>query len=54
MDFLAVRAAMEDIDYSGWLIIEGIKLPLGIEQSILFDLNYLKNVFASSPNRKKK
>jgi len=45
MDFPAVRAAMEDIGYSGWLVMEGAKLPLGIEQSIKYDLDYLKSVF---------
>jgi len=53
MDFPAVRAAMEDIGYSGWLVLEGAKLPLGIEESILYDLNYLKSVFAPSPSNKK-
>ncbi len=46
MDFVAVRKAMEEIGYSGWLIIEGSKLPLGIEPSIRYDLEYLKRVFA--------
>jgi L-ribulose-5-phosphate 3-epimerase len=46
MDFVAVRKAMEEIGYSGWFILEGSKLPLGIEQSIRFDLEYLKRVFA--------
>jgi L-ribulose-5-phosphate 3-epimerase len=46
MDFIAVRKAMEEIGYSGWFILEGSKLPLGIEQSIRFDLEYLKRVFA--------
>jgi L-ribulose-5-phosphate 3-epimerase len=46
MDFAAVRKAMEEIGYSGWLIIEGSKLPLGIEPSIRYDLEHLKRVFA--------
>jgi len=49
MDFVAVRKAMEEIGYSGWFIIEGSKLPLGVEQSIRFDLEYLKRVFARRP-----
>ncbi len=46
MDFVAVRKAMEEIGYSGWLILEGSKLSLGIEPSIRYDLEYLKRVFA--------
>jgi L-ribulose-5-phosphate 3-epimerase len=49
MDFPAVRAAMEDIGYSGWLVIEGTQFPLGLEQSILYDLNYLRSLFPSRP-----
>ncbi|MEW5900527.1 MAG: sugar phosphate isomerase/epimerase family protein, partial [Acidobacteriota bacterium] len=46
MDFPAVRDAMESIGYAGWLVIEGTHLPLGIEKSILYDLSYLRSVFA--------
>ena len=46
MDFPAVRKAMEDIGYSGWLILEGTKMPLGIEKSVRYDADYLKTVFA--------
>jgi L-ribulose-5-phosphate 3-epimerase len=46
MDFAAVRSAMRDIGYSGWLVLEEVKLPLGMEQSIQKDLEYLKSVFA--------
>jgi L-ribulose-5-phosphate 3-epimerase len=46
LDFTAVRSAMMDIDYSGWLVLEEVKLPLGMEQSIRKDLEYLKSVFA--------
>jgi L-ribulose-5-phosphate 3-epimerase len=49
MDFPAVRAAMEDIGYSGWLVIEGTQFPLGLEQSILYDLNYLRSLFPPGP-----
>jgi sugar phosphate isomerase/epimerase len=45
IDFRAVRAAMEDIGYSGWLVLEEVKLPLGLEKSIRRDLEYLKQVF---------
>jgi L-ribulose-5-phosphate 3-epimerase len=45
LDFSAVRSAMQDISYSGWLVLEEVKLPLGMEQSIQKDLEYLKSVF---------
>jgi len=45
MDFAAVRKAMEDIGYGGWLVMEGTKMPLGIEESNRFDANYLKTLF---------
>ncbi len=48
MDFPAVRAATEDIGYSGWLVIEGTQFPLGLEQSILYDLNFLRGLFPAS------
>jgi len=48
MDFKAVRGAMEEIGYSGWLVLEEVKLPLGLEKSILQDIDYLKRVFSSS------
>jgi len=45
MNFQEVRRAMEDIGYAGWLVMEGIHLPLGIEKSVLYDAEYLKTVF---------
>ena len=45
MDFAAVRKAMEDIGYSGWFVLEGTKLPLGMKQSMRYDLEYLRTVF---------
>lgn len=45
MDFKAVREAMEEIGYRGWLIIEGTRLPLGIEESIRYDQKYLQTIF---------
>jgi sugar phosphate isomerase/epimerase len=45
IDFPAVRAAMEDIGFSGWLVLEEVKLPLGTENSIKHDLDYLRSVF---------
>jgi L-ribulose-5-phosphate 3-epimerase len=45
MDFPAVRQALEGIGYKGWLVIEGTKLPLGVEESIRYDTDYLRGVF---------
>ena len=46
MDFPAVRKAMEDIGYDGWLVIEGTKMPLGVEKSVRYNGDFLKTVFA--------
>lgn len=48
LDFTAVRSAMQDIGSRGWLVLEEVKLPLGMEQSIRQDLGYLKSVFGQS------
>jgi sugar phosphate isomerase/epimerase len=48
MDFKAVRAAMKDIGYRGWLVLEEVKLPLGLEKSIIQDLKYLRRLFLSA------
>jgi sugar phosphate isomerase/epimerase len=45
MDFPAVRQAMADIGYKGWLVIEGTEMPLGLERSIRYDADYLRSVF---------
>lgn len=45
MNFPEVRRAMDDIGYRGWIQIEGVKLPLGLEESIRYDLKYLRSVF---------
>lgn len=45
MNFPAVRAALDDAGYRGWVGIEGLKMPLGIEQSIRYDLEYLRPIF---------
>lgn len=45
MDFPAVRAALDAIHYRGWVGIEGTKTPLGVEQSIRYDLDYLRPLF---------
>ncbi len=46
MNFPEVRKAMGDIHYHGWMQIEGEKLPLGIEESVRYDLKYLRGVFS--------
>ena len=45
MNFPAVRSALDAIGYRGWVGIEGLKLPLGIEPSIRYDLEYLRPIF---------
>ena len=45
LDFPAVRKAMEDIGYTGWFVLEGTKMPLGVEKSVRYDTDYLKTVF---------
>ena len=45
MDFPAVRRALEDIGYQGWFVLEGTEMPLGVEQSIRYDTDYLRTVF---------
>ena len=45
MNFPAVREALDAIRYRGWLGIEGTKLPLGVEQSIRYNLDYLRTIF---------
>jgi sugar phosphate isomerase/epimerase len=48
MDFKAVRAAMKDVGYRGWLVLEEVKLPLGLEKSIIQDLKYLRRLFLTA------
>ena len=45
MNFPAVRKAMDDIGYRGWMQIEGVKSPLGLVESVQYDLNYLRGIF---------
>jgi len=45
MDFPAVREALEAIGYKGWFVIEGTKTPLGVEESVRYDTEYLRMVF---------
>jgi len=43
--FEEVRKAMDDIGYRGWIIMEGVKMPLGLEESVRYDARYLRGVF---------
>lgn len=45
MNFPNVRTALDAAGYRGWLGIEGIKTPLGVEPSIKYDLDYLRPIF---------
>jgi sugar phosphate isomerase/epimerase len=45
IDFPKVREAMDEIGYRGWLVMEGVKMPLGVEESCRYDAEYLKTVF---------
>jgi len=48
MNFPNVRTALDAIGYRGWLGIEGIKTPLGVEPSIRYDVDYLRPIFPKS------
>jgi len=43
--FEEVRSAMDDTGYRGWLVMEGTKMPLGVEESCRYDCEYLRKVF---------
>lgn len=43
--FEEVRRAMDDIGYRGWIVMEGVKMPLGLEESMRYDAKYLRGVF---------
>jgi len=51
MNFPAVRAALDAAKYRGWVGIEGVKTPLGIEPSIRYDLDYLRPLFPAKAGR---
>jgi L-ribulose-5-phosphate 3-epimerase len=51
MDFPAVLKALEDIGYKGWFVLEGTKMPLGVEESVRYDADYLRSVFPGKPPR---
>jgi len=46
-DFVKVRDALRDIGYTGWMHLEGVKLPNGVEEDMRYDLKYLREVFAA-------
>lgn len=43
--FEQVRSAMDDVGYRRWLVMEGVKMPLGVEESCRYDCEYLRKVF---------
>ncbi len=45
IDFEQVREAMDDIGYRGWIVMEGTKMPLGVEESCRYDAEYLRGIF---------
>ena len=45
IDFERVRSAMDDIGYRGWFVMEGTKMPLGLEESCRYDAEYLRGIF---------
>ncbi|CAN5133617.1 sugar phosphate isomerase/epimerase [soil metagenome] len=46
IDFPRAKAALDAIGYDGWIVMEGTEMPLGVEESNRYDLEYLRNVFA--------
>ena len=47
VNFPEVRRALDDIGYRGWIVIEGVKMPRGLEESIQYDERYLRGIFPS-------
>lgn len=47
IDFPRVREAMDEIGYRSWLVMEGVKMPLGVEESCRYDFEYLRKIFPS-------
>jgi L-ribulose-5-phosphate 3-epimerase len=45
IDFERVREAMDEIGYRGWIVMEGTKMPLGVEESCRYDAEYLRGIF---------
>lgn len=48
MNFPKVRSALDAAGYRGWLGVEGVKTPLGVEPSIRYDVDYLRPIFPAS------
>jgi sugar phosphate isomerase/epimerase len=51
MDFVKVRESLEAIGYRGWIHIEGVKMPMGIEETTRRNAEYLRQVFAVRDSR---
>jgi L-ribulose-5-phosphate 3-epimerase len=45
IDFKRVREALDDAGYRGWIVMEGTKMPLGVEESCKYDAEYLRTIF---------
>jgi sugar phosphate isomerase/epimerase len=45
IDFNKVRQAIDDIGYRGWLVIESVKTPLGVEETVRQDGLFLRQIF---------
>ncbi len=45
IDFPRVREAMDAADYRGWFVMEGVKMPLGVQESCRYDAQYLRPIF---------
>lgn len=45
IDFPRVREAMDAVGYRGWLVMEGTKMPLGVEESCRYNTEYLRTIF---------
>jgi len=45
IDFKRVREAMDEIGYRSWFVMEGTKMPKGIEESCRYDAEYLRTIF---------
>ena len=43
--FKEVRKAMDDVGYRGWFVMEGTKMPMGVEESCRYDAKYLRMIF---------
>ena len=48
IDFERLRSAMDDAGYRGWLVMEGTKMPLGVEESCRYDAEYLRTIFPAN------